>query len=129
MSSGTFDDDQVHDWLADVAAAAWISLHYESPSLNGLGRGEISGGGYARKLVGFTVPTNRTIWSIQSARFAGLLANRLTHFGIWDQQNGGRLRAYGELHGYDNQKNVYPVLIRAGGGWTIPEGQLALSIA
>ena len=121
MTDGTFDDETVHEWLADVAVSAWVSLHYESPSLNGLGRGEISGGGYVRQLTGFSVPSNRTIWSTEDARWSGLLPNRLTHFGIWDSKVSGKLRAYGKLG--------KPALIVQGGAYILRDGQIALSIA
>lgn len=121
MSSGTFEDDLVHEWLAGVASNAYVSLHYESPALMGLNRGEISGGGYVRQRVLFTVPANRAMWSETNARFTGLMANRLTHFGIWNEKRLGRLEAYGLLPD--------GVIIAPGGAYVVPAGALALSLA
>ena len=117
---GTFDDDQVHAWLKCIADNAWVSLHYESPGLMGLGRGEIAGGGYVRKRVTFSTPSSRTMWSLTDAKFSGLNANRLTHFGIWNGAVNGKIRAYGMLP--DN------VIVTAGGGYVLTAGKLALSI-
>lgn len=119
--SGSFSDEQVHAWLAE-AQDSWVSLHYESPGLNGIGRGEISGGGYTRTHVTFSDPSNRAIWSLSDAKFTGLLKNRLTHFGVWDSEHNGMLRAYGEL-----PNNGATVL--DGQGYLITSGKLALSMS
>lgn len=120
MMDGTFYDELVHEWLAAVAENAWVSLHYESPSLGGLGLGEIHGGGYLRKQVTFSTPSARTIWSLTNVKFTGLPANRLTHFGIWNAANKGRIQASGPL--------PTEVIIASGGGYLLAEGKLALSI-
>lgn len=116
-----FTDDTVHEWLAEIAAAAWVSLHYESPALGGTGLGEISGGGYVRCLVPFSEPANRSIWSLKDAKWHGLVQNRLTHFGVWDDEFKGSLKGYGEL--------PKEAIVVEGKGYVITEGQLALSIA
>lgn len=120
---GSFEDDLVHDWLACLADNAWISLHYESPSLGSIGRGEVNGGGYKRVQMGFTAPSNRTIWSLDDAKFSGLTANRLTHFGIWNHQYNGKLRAFGLLT--DSESGV---IVAQGGGYVLHASKLALSI-
>jgi len=120
MADGSFDDDLVHAWLACVADNAWCSLHYESPAMNGLGRGEIDGGGYTRRQITFSTPSSRTIWSLEDVKFVGLQENRLTHFGIWNHKTSGKLRAWGRL---PNE-----VIIVTGGGYVLHAGQLALSI-
>ena len=121
MSSGTFTDDQVHDWLSDIAVAGWVSMHYESPGIGGIGKAEISGGGYLRVQATFSDPANRSMWNTADIRFTGLRQNRLTHFGIWDSATGGMLRAYGEL---PEEKTVLD-----GQGYVIYAGKLALSVA
>lgn len=118
---GSFSDAKVHQWLACIADTAWVSLHYESPGLNSINDGEISGGGYHRVLVGFSVPANRAIWSLDDAKFTGLLKTRLTHFGIYDNPYTGTLQAYGELANTG-------VVILDGQGYIVPAGQLALSV-
>jgi len=121
MIDGTFDDELVHAWLECVADNAWCSLHYESPAINGIGRGEISGGGYVRRKLEFSTPSSRTIWSMETVKFSGLLANRLTHFGIWNAKNSGKLRAYGRLPDGG-------VIVTNGGGFALPAGKIALSL-
>jgi len=122
MADGAFDDDLVHAWLACVADNAWISLHYESPSLNGLGRGEIDGGGYLRRQAVFSDPSSRAIWTLEDVKFVGLPENRLTHFGIWNHKVGGKLRAWGRL------PDPNGVIVVNGGGYVLHAGDLALSI-
>lgn len=119
MSDGTFTDYKVHQWLQEVANGAWVSLHYDSPSLGGVGASEISGGGYKRSKVPFSQPSNRTIWSLGDARFTGLTQNQLTHFGIWDKTTLGNLVAYGRLPSTR--------VVLNGQGYVIFEGELAIS--
>lgn len=115
-----FTDQQVHLWLEDISSGGYISLHYDVPVLGAAGYSEISGGGYSRVQVPFSQPSNRTIWSLEDAKFTGLLQNQLTHFGVFDAQNQGVLMAYGELP----EKTV----ILNGWGYVIRSGELALSI-
>lgn len=117
---GSFTDEQVHQWLQDVADAPWISLHYDTPALQGIGACELSGGGYVRCKVSFSQPANRSIWSLSDARFTGLIQTQLTHFGVWDQKTGGMLRAYARL--------PEKVAIPNGFGYVLRQGELALSI-
>lgn len=119
--SGTFADYQVHQWLQEIADGAYVSLHYDDPSLDGLGGSEIYGGGYTRARVDFTQPDNRTIWSLTDAIFSGLTQNRLTHFGVWVDQYQGLIRAHGPLPA--------EVLILNGQGYVVKAGTLALSIS
>lgn len=119
---GTFDDATVHGWLQDlIDAGMWVSLHYEDPALMGIGRGEISGGGYVRLTSGWSTPASRTTWNLAALAFVGLPAVTLTHFGIWDDDTGGDIKGYGAL--------AQPKIIGAGQAYRILAGDLALSIA
>lgn len=120
MSDGSFTDDQVHMWLQEIADKAFVSLHYDNPALGGLGACEISGGGYRRIRVAFSDPTNRAIWSQEDIRFTGLIENQLTHYGIWNAANNGRLMAYAALPS--------KVVVTNGWGYRIDEGDLAVSM-
>lgn len=120
MADGTFDDDIVHAWLACIADNAWCSLHYESPALMGLGRGEINGAGYVRRWIDFSTPNSRTMWSLADLKFTGLNAVRATHFGVWNHKTSGLIRAYGRL--------PEEAIITKGGGYVLHAGKLALSI-
>lgn len=117
---GSFTDDVVHGWLQEVANAAYVSLHYDTPALGGVGLSEISGGGYVRSLTPFSQPANRAIWSLADARFTGLVQNQLTHFGIWDSLTGGRLLCYASLPEKTSVLN--------GWGYLLHEGELSVSI-
>ena len=98
----------------------WISLHFDTPALGGSGpRGDLWWW-LPQVLDAFwTQPANRTIWSLDDARFVGLTQNQLTHFGVWDQQFQGMLRAYGDLPEKINILN--------GWGYTVKAGELAVS--
>jgi hypothetical protein len=117
---GSFTDAVVHDWLQVIADNAWISLHYATPALGGIGACEIHGGGYVRAKVAFSQPTNRAIWSLEDARFTGLVQNQLTHFGINNSESGGLLLAYGPL--------PTKAIIMNGHGYVLRQGELAVSI-
>lgn len=117
---GSVSDEQAHAWLQDIADAGWVSLHYESPALGSVGKGEIGGGGYVRFKMSFSQPANRAIWSLADAKFTGLTQNRLTHFGIWSSQYLGMIRAYGPL--------PEAAVIVNGWGYILHEGDLAVSI-
>jgi hypothetical protein len=120
MMSG-FTDEQVHQWLYDISSKGlWISLHYESPGIGSLDRGEINGGGYVRQKVDFSYPVSRAIWSMDDAKFTGLPQSRLKYFGVWSARNRGCLRAYGEL--------PREAVVLEGRGYVIKEGTIALSL-
>jgi hypothetical protein len=118
--NGTITDDQAHAWLQDIADAGWISLHYDNPGLGDENLAEIYGGGYLRYKMAFSPPANRGIWSLYDARFTGLNQTKLVYFGIWTNQHKGWLRAYGEL--------PRAKVVTNGGGYVIPQGELAISI-
>ena len=68
---------------------------------------------------GSRCPNNRAIWSLVDARFTGLVQTKLVYFGVWNKQNKGFLRAYGELPN--------PVVILNGKGFILHAGLLAIS--
>lgn len=117
---GSFTDEKAHIWLQEVADFGWVSLHYDTPALQGIGACEISGGGYLRQLGTFSQPSNRAIWSLTDLRFPGLVQTQLTHFGVWDSKNDGMLVAYGKLPNS-------PIVVYNGTGYVIHQGDLALS--
>ena len=120
MAESGFTDNKVHEWLQQIADGAWVSLHFDSPVLGGVGMNEISGGGYNRVKVPFSQPSNRTIWSLADVTFTGLAQTTLTHFGLWDASTQGELMAYAAL--------PEKVAIYNGWGYTLHEGDLALSV-
>lgn len=129
---GSITDEQVHIWLQEIAqgtkivkdgkttySGSWVSLHFDNPSLGGEDRAELSGGGYKRFKMIWTQPTNRAIWSTVDARFTGLVANKVTYFGIWEQPNQGIMRAYAEL--------PEPRIVLNGKGMVLHERMLVIS--
>lgn len=120
--TGAFDEELIHAWLNCIRDNSWCSLHYESPGLQGLGRGEISGAGYVRRRLLFSEPSSQIMWQLDAVKFAGLNAGRLTHFGVWNHKEAGKLRAYGELPGEND------VIVAQGGGYVLRAGSIALSL-
>lgn len=118
---GGITDEQANLWLQDIADTGFVSLHYESPGLQGVSKGEISGGGYTRFKMAWSQPSNRTIWGMVDARFTGLTTNKLTYFGIWNSLNKGRLMAYGPL------PDINGVIVLNGQGYVLHEGDLSVS--
>jgi hypothetical protein len=117
---GSFSDEQVHLWLQEVADASWVSLHFDTPALGGVGANEIFGGGYVRVKGIFTQPSNRIIWLQEDIRWSGLTPNILTHFGIWNDPNQGMLRSWGRLPKKTQVLN--------GWGYQLHQGDLAISM-
>jgi len=116
---GGISDEQANLWLTEIAENGWISLHYDNPSLGGVERAEISGGGYDRFKMIWSPPRGRSIWSTIDARFNGLLQTKVVYFGVWDVRYKGFLRAYAEL--------PEPGIILTGNGFALYAGQLAVS--
>jgi hypothetical protein len=119
MVDGSITDEQAHVWLQEIAQSGWISLHYDNPGLSGEDRVEISGGGYVRFKMAWSQPSNRAIWSLVDARFAGLTQTKVTYFGVWDAQYKGFLRAYAELR--------EPSAILTGKGFILHSGSVVVS--
>lgn len=117
---GALTDDQVHDWLQEIAEDGFLSLHFDVPALGGVDKNEIGGGGYKRFKVSWSRPANRAIWTLVDAKFSGLTRARVTYFGVWNKQNKGMLRAYAEL--------PEPAQILTGKGYTLHAGEVAISI-
>lgn len=119
--NGTFTDSLVHQWLQVIADNAFVSLHYDTPALADKSSAELSGGGYVRVRVPFSQPTNRSIWSLDDAKFTGLPQGQVTHFGIWDGSLfESQLLAYAPLP----EKAVFP----SGHGFILRTGEISISI-
>ena len=86
---GSITDDQVHRWLQEIADNGWISLHFDTPALGGIDQAEIAGGGYQRFKMAWSNPANRAIWSVEDARFTGLVQTKVTYFGVWNHEEPG----------------------------------------
>jgi hypothetical protein len=116
---GSITDEQAHKWLQEIAEDGWVSLHYDTPALGGVDRAEVVGGGYKRYPMSWTQPTNRAIWSLEDARYGGLMQTKIVYFGVWDKRHKGFLRAYAEL--------PEPRMVANGKGLILHAGTLAIS--
>lgn len=116
-----FTDWYANKCLQDIADNGYISLHYDSPELDGLGGSEIAGAGYARQLTPFSMPSNRVIWTMADSIFTGLNSAQLTHFGVWTDQTNGNMFAFGELPS--------KLIVLQGQGYVLKAGDIAISIA
>jgi hypothetical protein len=117
---GSLTDEQAHRWLQQIADAGWVSLHFDTPALGGVDRAEIVGGGYQRFKMAWSQPTNRAIWSLVDARYAGLQQTKITYFGVWSGSGKDAfLRAYGEL--------PEPRVVLNGKGFILHAGSIAVS--
>jgi len=117
---GSVTEAQAHIWLQEIADAGWVSLHYDNPALAGLDKAEVIGAGYSRVKMAWSDRSNRAIWSLRDARFNGLNATKVTHFGVWNKDVKGLLRAYAEFS--------EPHVVLNGKGFVIHAGSIAISI-
>ena len=115
-----FSDYQVHLWL-NALDGYYVGAHFDSPIQAGAYASELSGDGYVRQQAFFTDASNRTMWNTNNFSFAGLPACVITHFAGWDAKTKGNMRWSLEL--------PEPKRIIAGGGFTVVEGEMALSFA
>lgn len=93
----SWTDYSVNQILQTLTTGAYLALHYDDPSLGGLGYSEVSGGSYARQAAAFSSPANRATWNTETITFNGLPATTLAYIGIWDQPTGGNLLAYSAI--------------------------------
>jgi hypothetical protein len=119
MAEGSVTDEQVHDWLQEIADKSWVSLHFDNPGLGGVDRAEIAGGGYKRYKMPWSQPNNRAIWSLADARYTGLVQTKVVYFGVWNAASKGLLRAYGEL--------PEPRVVLNGKGFVLHQGMVVIS--
>lgn len=119
--SGTFSDYQVHQWLAELTANCYVSLHFDSPLAGGAYASEFQGDGYTRVKALFSNPSNRSVWNYNPMRFSGLGAGLITWIGGWDAADGGNLLWADQL--------AESVRVLSGGGYMINAEDLVLSFA
>ena len=102
-------------------AAVYVALYTDDPTDNDTGT-ELSGGGYARKLVTFGTATDGTVTTNADVIFAAATADwtAVTHVGIRDAATGGSLLFYGELSS--------SVTVVAGDNFRIAAGNLTCAL-
>jgi hypothetical protein len=117
---GSVTPEQAHQWLQEIADDGWISLHFDNPMLAGRDAAEVIGAGYLRVKMAWSQPSNQSIWSLKDARFTGLNATKVTHFGVWNKDAKGMLRAYAEFSS--------PKVVMNGKGLVLVAGSIAISV-
>lgn len=102
MSFTNYAENKVMDvafgettWTAPTTH--YLSLHTSDPGETGA-TGELSGSGYVRQSIGFTV-TNNTATNTAVVEFPTATGSwgTITHIAIWDASSGGNAIAYAAL--------------------------------
>lgn len=98
---------------------AWyIALFTEDPTAAGTGD-EVTGGSYARDLIGFGAAAASANSSDIAASFTDMPAATVTHWALFDASTSGNMLIAGELPS--------PIVCNAGDEISIPSGDIDLS--
>lgn len=125
MSFSNYLETEVLDWAFSTGTAtrptAWyLALYTAAPSDTGGGT-EVSGGGYARQSVTFTVSGN-TASNNAAIEFPTATASygTVTHIGVFDASTAGNLLAYAAL--------TTSKAIDTGDVFRVPSGDLDITL-
>ena len=125
MSFSNYLETEVLDFAFTTGTAtrptAWyLALYTAAPSDTGGGT-EVSGGGYARQSVTFTVSGN-TASNNAAIEFPTATGNygTVTHIGVFDASSGGNLLAYASL--------TTSKTIETGDVFRVPSGDLDITL-
>lgn len=125
MSFSNYLETEVLDWAFSTGTAtrptAWyLALYTAAPSDTGGGT-EVSGGGYARQSVVFTV-TGNTASNNAAIEFPTATASygTVTHIGVFDASTAGNLLAYAAL--------TTSKAIDTGDVFRVPSGDLDITL-
>ena len=99
---------------------AYLSLHTADPGLNGDASTEVVGGDYARFLLNFSTPGNKTIANTTAAVFHNMPAVSVTWFALWTSATLGNILIRLQLGSLIN--------VVVGSQLEIPPGDLAFTI-
>jgi hypothetical protein len=113
-------DELATQWLSTIENC-WIALHISNPSLaENPADTEVQGGAYERQSMAFDLD-NRVLSSKTRARFFTPDAE-ITYIAGWNHQYKGTMLWYTPIDGD-------PKLLRRGGSFFIPQGEIAISIS
>jgi len=125
MSFSNYLETEVLDWAFSTGTATrptswYLALYTAAPSDTGGGT-EVSGGGYARQSVVFTV-TGNTASNNAAIEFPTATANygTVTHIGVFDASSAGNLLAYAAL--------TTSKTIETGDVFRVPSGDLDITL-
>jgi len=113
-------DYQIIEWLSTIQNC-WIALHISNPALaDNAADTEVQGGAYERQPMAFDLD-NTVLSSSTRAKFFTPDAE-ITYLAGWNHQYKGKMLWYTPI---DDE----PKLVRRGGSFFIPKGEIAISIA
>ena len=125
MSFSNYLETEVLDWAFSTGTATrptswYLALYTAAPSDTGGGT-EVSGGGYARQSVVFTV-TGNTASNNAAIEFPTATASygTVTHIGVFDASTAGNLLAYAAL--------TTSKAIDTGDVFRVPSGDLDITL-
>lgn len=125
MSFSNYLETEVLDWAFSTGTATrptswYLALYTAAPSDTGGGT-EVSGGGYARQSVTFTVSGN-TASNNAAIEFPTATASygTVTHIGVFDASTAGNLLAYAAL--------TTSKAIDTGDVFRVPSGDLDITL-
>lgn len=95
----------------------YVSLHTDDPGMTGAN--EVRGGKYLRKPSLFKVESDTAVRGVEGVQFDDMPAVTLSHYGLWDSQQGGRFLWGGTLSRRRGLED--------GDAFRIPAGSLYLS--
>lgn len=103
-----------------AAGTLYLALFTTNPAEDGSGT-EVTGGGYARQTVAFTV-TGNTASNTAAVEYPTASANygTVTHVGVYDASTGGNLLAYAAL---TSSKSI-----ETGDVFRVPTGDLDITL-
>lgn len=103
-----------------AAGTLYLALFTTNPAEDGSGT-EVTGGGYARQTVAFTV-TGNTASNTAAVEYPTATANygTVTHVGVYDASTGGNLLAYAAL---TSSKSI-----ETGDVFRVPTGDLDITL-
>lgn len=124
MSFSDQTENSLLTYLFDtLETSTWLALFDGSPTDDGTGGTEVSGGGYARQSIpGWSAASGgtRTISGAITFPTATDAWGDVTHFGIYDAVSAGNLVAWGTF--------AAPLTIAAGATPQITSGDLAVNL-
>lgn len=104
-----------------IAAGKWFALHTSDPGPSGSSATEMTGGGYQRAQLTWSVPANRSVANTNAFKILNLPAATVTHMGVWDDQYAGNLLYTIPLG--------TPLVVTAGQFFLLPIGDLAIVLS
>jgi hypothetical protein len=98
----------------------YLALHISDPYVLDPSSTEVAGGGYARQPIYLSVPSGRTIVSLNAQNYSGMPAATCTYLGVWTAVAAGFLV-------FSIDASASPIITASGGFVYVQPGDVALS--